>query len=66
MKSKRMRWAGHVARMERRKMFLGKPEGEGPLRRATRSWADIIKIELKGIGYTLMKLIWPRIEEAAD
>ena len=46
-------------------MFLGKPEGDGPLRRATRIWKDIIKIELKGIGCKFIKLIWPRREKAA-
>jgi hypothetical protein len=35
MKSRRMRWAGHVARMEEKrnayKIFVGKPEGKRPL-----------------------------------
>ena len=57
MKSKRMRWAGHVAHMGRRKMFLGKPEGGGPLRRAARSWKVVIKIEPKGAGCKFIKLI---------
>jgi hypothetical protein len=49
----------------RRKMFLGKPEKEGLLRRATRSWKDVIKIELTGIGCKSVKMIWPRVEKAA-
>ena len=39
IKSRRMRWAGHVARMEGRdvhKVMVGKPEGERPLRRPRR------------------------------
>jgi hypothetical protein len=39
-KSRRMRWAGHVARMaEERKLYkilVGKPEGKSPLRRPSR------------------------------
>ena len=38
---------------------------KGPLRRATRSWKDIIKTELKGIGCKFIKLMWPKIENAA-
>jgi hypothetical protein len=42
VKSRRMRWAGHVARMgEDRKMykvFVGKPEGMRPLGRPRRRW----------------------------
>ena len=37
IKSRRMRWAGHVARMEERRgvyrAFVGKPEGKRPLGR---------------------------------
>jgi hypothetical protein len=40
IKSKRMRWAGHVARMREKKnayrLFVGKPEGNRPLRRPRR------------------------------
>jgi hypothetical protein len=42
VKSKRMRWAGHVARMgEERKVYkvlVGKPEGKRPLGRPRRRW----------------------------
>jgi hypothetical protein len=44
IKSVRMRWAGHVARMgEKRNVYMllvGKPEGKRPLGRPRRSWID--------------------------
>jgi len=50
MKSRRMRWAGHVARMcEERGMYrllLGKTEGRSPLRRPRRGWVDNIRMDL--------------------
>jgi hypothetical protein len=53
-KSRRMRWAGHVARMgEKRnayRLFVGKPEGKRPLGRPRRSWVDNIKMDLLEIG----------------
>jgi len=54
IKSRRMRWAGHVARMgERRgvyRVLVGKPEGKRPLGRPRRRWEDNIKMDLKEIG----------------
>jgi hypothetical protein len=51
IKSRRLRWAGHVARMgERRsayRVLLGKPEGRRPLGRPRRRWEDNIKMNLK-------------------
>ena len=48
IKSRRMRWAGYVARMgeERRvyRVLLGKPEGKRPLGRSRRRWEDNIRI----------------------
>jgi hypothetical protein len=48
IKSRKMRWAGHVARMgETRNAYgisVGKPEGKRPLGRPTRRWVDNIKI----------------------
>ena len=42
IKSRRMRWAGHVARMEERRgvyrVLVGKPEGKSPLGRPTHRW----------------------------
>jgi hypothetical protein len=50
IKSRRMRWAGHVARMgEKRnayRLLVGKPEGNGPLGRPRRRWADNIRMDL--------------------
>jgi hypothetical protein len=50
IKSTRMRWAGHVARMgEKRNVYrllVGKPEGKRPLGRPRRRWIDNIKMDL--------------------
>jgi hypothetical protein len=47
IKSRRMRWVGHVARMgERRiRILVGKPEGKMPLGRPRRRWEDNIKMD---------------------
>jgi hypothetical protein len=54
IKSRRMRWAGHVARMgEERDMYrvlMGKPEVKRPLGRQRRRWEDGIRMDLKEIG----------------
>jgi hypothetical protein len=54
MKSRRMRWAGHVTRMgEKRnayKILIGKPEGKRSLGRQRRRWVDNIKMDLREIG----------------
>jgi hypothetical protein len=53
VKSRRMRWAGHVARMgeERKvcKILVGKPEGKRRLGRPRRGWEDGIRMDLKDI-----------------
>jgi len=52
-KSRRMRWAGHVARGERRGIFrvlLGNPEGRRPTGRPRRRWQDNIKMGLQKVG----------------
>jgi hypothetical protein len=55
IKSRRMRWAGHVARMGGKRnayrLLLGKPEGKRPLGRPRRRWVDNIKIDLLEIGW---------------
>jgi hypothetical protein len=55
IKSRRMRWAGHVARMgEKRnayRILVGNPEGPRPLGRPRRRWVDNIKIDLREIGW---------------
>jgi len=54
IKSRRMRWAGHVARMgERRgvyRVLMGKPEGKRPFGRPRRIWEDNIKMHLQEVG----------------
>jgi len=54
VKSRRMRWAGHVARMgEGRVVYrflVGKPEGKRPLGRLRRRWEDNIKMDLQEVG----------------
>jgi len=54
VKSRRMRWAGHVARMgEERGMhrvLVGRPEGKRPLGRPRRRWGDNIKMDLREVG----------------
>jgi hypothetical protein len=55
VKSRRMRWAGHVARMgggDRGvyRVLLGKPEEKRPLGRPRRRWEDNIKIDLQEVG----------------
>jgi hypothetical protein len=51
IKSRRMRWAGSVARMgEGRKVYrvlVGKPEGKRPLERSRRRWEDGIRMDLR-------------------
>ena len=46
----RMRWAGNVARMGKRRgvyrVLVGKPEGKRPLGRPRRRWEDNIKMDL--------------------
>jgi hypothetical protein len=50
MKSRKMRWVGYVAlNPEKRNMyrvFVGKPEGKGPLGRPRCKWVDNIKMDL--------------------
>ena len=54
IKSRRMRWAGHVAHMEEgrgvHKVLVGKPEGKRPLGRPRRRWEDNIKMDLQEVG----------------
>jgi hypothetical protein len=61
IKSRRMRWAGHVRRMgEKRNAYgilVGKPEGKRRLGRPRRSWVYNIKIDLREIGWDDMDWI---------
>ena len=54
VKSRRMRWAGHVARMGEdrgvHRVLVGKSEGKRPLGRPRRRWEDNIKMDLQEVG----------------
>jgi len=67
IKSRRMRLAGHVARMgEERGLYrvlVGKPEGKKPLGRPRRRWVDNIRTDLQKVGCGYMDgLGWLRID----
>jgi hypothetical protein len=55
IKSRRMRWAGHVARMGKKRnvyrILVGKPEGKRPLERPGRRWGDNIRMDLREIEW---------------
>ncbi|KAJ4444588.1 hypothetical protein ANN_06384 [Periplaneta americana] len=55
IKSRRLRWAGHVVRMgESRnayRVLVGRPAGKRPLGRPRRRWEDNIKMDLREMGY---------------
>jgi len=55
VKSRRMRWAGHVARMGEdrvvHRVLVGKPEGKKPLGRPRRRWEDNIKMDVQEVGW---------------
>jgi len=54
IKSRRMRWAGHVARMGERtgvyRDLVGKPEGKRRLGRPRHRWEDNIKMDTQEVG----------------
>jgi hypothetical protein len=55
IKARRMRWAGHVARMgevrDAYNMLIGRPEWRRPLGRPRRRWEDNIEMDLREIGF---------------
>jgi hypothetical protein len=55
IKSRRMRWAGHVACMGVGRgvygVLVGKPEGKRPLGRPRRRWEDNTRMDLQEVGY---------------
>ena len=60
IKSRRMRWAGNVARMGERgvyRVLVGKPEGRRPLWRPSRRWVDNIRMDLQEVGCGYMDWI---------
>ena len=54
VKSRRMRWAGHVARLGEdrvvHRVLVGKSERKRPLGRPRRRWEDNIKMDLREVG----------------
>ena len=61
IKSRRMRWAGHVARMGQEmgvyRVLVGKPEGRRSLGRPRRRWVDNIRMDLQEVGCGYMDWI---------
>ena len=68
IKSGRMRWVGHVARMGEEsgvyRVLVGKPEGRRPLGRPRYRWVDNIKMDLQevGCGY----IVWIGLAQDRD
>ena len=66
--SRRIRWAGLVARIgERRDVYrvlVGKPEGKRPLGRSRRRWDDNIKTDVQVAGYGGMD--WNELAQHRD
>jgi hypothetical protein len=60
IKSRRMRWAGHVSRMGEGKgvyrVLVGRLEGKRPLGRPRCRWEDNIKMDLREIS--INRVIW--------
>ena len=61
IKSRRMRWDGHVARMGAERgvyrVLVGKPERKRPLGRPKRRWVDNIRMDLQEVGCGYMEWI---------
>jgi hypothetical protein len=61
IKSRRMRWAGHVAQMKEKRnlyrLLVGKPEGKRGLGRPRRRWINNIKMDLLEIGLSVVDWI---------
>jgi hypothetical protein len=61
IKSRRMRWAGHVARMEEKRnvyrLLVRKPAGKRTLGIPRRRWIDNIKMDLLDIGLSVVDWI---------
>jgi hypothetical protein len=55
IKSRRMRWADHIARMGQKRnsyrLLVGKPEGKRPLGRQRHRWVDNIRMDLGEVGW---------------
>jgi hypothetical protein len=70
IESRRIKWAGNVARMgEKRnscRILVGKAEGERPLGRPRRRCVDNIKIDLRQDWMAWIGLIWLRIGTSGE
>ena len=68
IKSRRMRWAGHVASMRERRgvyrVLVRKPERKRPLGRPRRRWEDSMKMDLQEVGCGGMD--WMELAENMD
>jgi hypothetical protein len=68
IKSRRMRWAEHVARMGGRRnvyrVLVGKPEGKRQLERPRHRWEDGLKMELREIGWRYVE--WIKLAQDRD
>ena len=68
IKSRRMRWAEHVARMGEEKgvyrVLVGKPEGRRPLGRPRHRWEDNIRMDLQEVGCVYMD--WIGLDQDRD
>jgi len=66
IKLRRMRWAGHVARMGRgvHRVLVGTAGGKRPLRRHSRRWHDNIKMDLQEVG--LAGMYWNDLTQDRD
>jgi hypothetical protein len=68
IKSRRKRWAGHVARMGAKRnayrIFVGKPEGKRPLGRLRCRWVDEIKMDRRERGW--VSVDWIDLAQDSD
>jgi hypothetical protein len=55
IKSSRIRWAEHAARMGAKRnayrILVGEPEGKRPLARPRRRWKDSVKMDIREMGW---------------
>ena len=68
IKWRRMRWAGHVARVVEGRgvcsVVMGKPEGKRPLGRPRRKWEDNIGVDLQAVG--IWGVDWAELAQDRD
>jgi hypothetical protein len=62
VKSRKMRWVGHVAYMEEGRgvyrVFIGRPKGKRPFGRPRYRWEDNVKMDLRETGINGAKWLW--------